>query len=103
MSALSPALALNFLPSVLFLTLHLALCDGGRLGSAVLSCVVPDSSSCIQIILTLDQPYQLTAKALYTPTYPTASCSPAGRRLSHISRLVCLSVCVSCEQREQCD
>lgn len=46
------------------LTLHLALCDGGRLGSAILSCVAPDSSSCIQIILTLDQPYQLTAKAL---------------------------------------
>ena len=46
------------------LTLHLAPCDGGRLGSVILSRVAHDSSSCIQIILTLDQPYQATTKAL---------------------------------------
>lgn len=48
------------------LKLHLALCDGGRLGSVIPSCVAPDGSFYIQIILTLDQPRRLTGKRLQT-------------------------------------
>jgi len=80
------------------LALYLALCDGGLLGSVNLSYVTSDSSSCIQIVLTLDQPRCLTVKALKTPTYPKASCFPESKDcLMSLS----LFVSVSYEQTEQ--
>lgn len=59
--SLSP---LNLLPLRSVLTHHLVFCDGERLGSVILSCVARDGSSCIQIVLTLDQCCQLTVKRL---------------------------------------